>query len=331
MSRTQPRSARAPSPGAAVATAKRPAITTVGLDTLFIGGLFILIATFMLMRGIVTPSQETGAMLLVGFLLNAPHFMISYRLLYGSRERWTSHFNASVIIPALLVAYALVGVFTYQGHPAILEALFACAALLLSWHWTGQTWGMISVYSTMDGRLINNLERRLLRVNLYTLLVWHVTWVTVVVVKFFAPPDTMILFMDSAAAQVFYQRMSIVGALSPLLGISGFVLFWRRTGKLPTLRMLVPWISLHLGYVWLYIDPAAFFWVQNFMHALQYMMFPMRVEVNRAAAEPKNKGKSMVRHALLYYASAVFLGIVVLGVAPELFAMRAGQLPGQSN
>ena len=82
------------------AAAKQPAIMSPAIDTLCIGGLFIGIAGYALVGQVASPAQRTGAMLLIGVLLNAPHFMVSYRLLYSSAERWGAYFNASVIIPA---------------------------------------------------------------------------------------------------------------------------------------------------------------------------------------------------------------------------------------
>jgi hypothetical protein len=305
----------------ATTTARQPAIMSPAIDTLCIGGLFIGIAGYALVGQVASPAQRTSAMLLIGIFLNAPHFMASYRLLYGSAERWGSYFSASVIIPALLVVYAAVGMLTYQQQPAILTSLVAAAGLLLAWHWTGQTWGMISVYSTMDNRLINTLERRLLRTNLYVLMIWHIVWVSVIVVKLFAPnsSSSMSLMLDSAAAHRLYQQVSILAALSAPLGAAGYLLFWKRTGKLPTIRMVVPWISVHMGYVWLYLDPAAFFWVQNFMHALQYLIFPMRVEINRTRQHP-SRSQHITRHMLVYYAGAVIVGLLTLEFIPGMAA-----------
>jgi len=313
--------------GHSAPSAKSPSIISPVIDTLCIGGLFIGIAGYALVSRVASPEQRTGAILAIGILLNAPHFMVSYRLLYGSAQRWGAYFNASVIIPTLLLVYAAVGILTYEQQPAILTSLVAAAGLLLAWHWTGQTWGMISVYSTMDNRLINNLERRLLRANLYTLLVWHVVWVAVIVVRLFAPNSnsSMSVLLDSDAAHLLYERVSIIAACSAPLGLSGYVLFWRRTGKLPTIRMMVPWISLHMGYAWLYMDPAAFFWVQNFMHALQYMIFPMRVEINRTKEDSK-RSQHMTRHLLLYYVGAVAVGLIALEFIPELAAALIGSI-----
>ncbi|UCE04025.1 MAG: hypothetical protein JSW67_07600 [Candidatus Latescibacterota bacterium] len=54
------------------------------IDALCVGGASIVVSLVVLATGIRLPLVESGPMYLTNFLLNAPHFLVSYRLLYGS-------------------------------------------------------------------------------------------------------------------------------------------------------------------------------------------------------------------------------------------------------
>ena len=65
----------------------------------------------------------------------------------------------------------------------------------------------------------------------------------------------------------------------------------RRTGQLPPARALVAWFAIFVWYAVMARDPKALFWIQ-IAHALQYLAFPIRVELNRlvATAVPRRRG-----------------------------------------
>jgi hypothetical protein len=55
--------------------------------------------------------------------------------------------------------------------------------------------------------------------------------------------------------------------------------------RVPPIRVLVPWLALFVWYAAMALHPAALQLVQ-IGHALQYLPFPMRVEMNREIAKP---------------------------------------------
>src|SRR5262249_9920244 len=96
-----------------------------------------------------------------------------------------------------------------------------------------------------------------------------------------------------------------------------------RTGRAPGLRVLLPWVALHLWYVLLYREPASIFWVQN-AHALQYLIFPLRVEMNRTLTQAGLAHPALGRHMAVYYLVTVGLGLLVLQFVPQGIEMALG-------
>ncbi len=79
----------------------------------------------------------------------------------------------------------------------------------------------------------------------------------------------------------------------------------------------MPYIALHVWYVVLYVYPKALVWVQ-ISQALQYLPFPIRVELNRAGFSPG--GYSPARLGLNFAVTMLTLSLLMFGVLPYLAA-----------
>jgi len=106
----------------------------------------------------------------------------------------------------------------------------------------------------------------------------------------------------------------------------------RRTGQLPPGKALVAWSAIFVWYAMMARDPKAIFWIQ-IAHAIQYLSFPVRVEINRTATSlAKSTGKLGV-HMAIYAAALLVVSYVVAQVVPGT-AMSAvanvfGEQPGK--
>jgi len=310
--------------------ARKPAMLTPALDFLCVGGLSIFISLAVLLSGYRLPLQYVWGMYLANFLINAPHFLVSYRLLYGNPQRRQDYQAVSLYVPLALLFYGLFALAVYASFPAVLGAMVGAGTILLAWHYTGQAYGMMASFGFIEGLRFDPTERRLLRANLYTLLAWHVCWAVVAQRNLFDPIRGGSTLLSPEAAMGLYHTATILALASSLLGLAALVRLARRTGRLPSPRMLAPWIALHLWYVLLYREPAAIFWAQN-AHALQYLLFTTRVEINRRERESAQKvdGNASVfplRHILWYYLGTVVLGLAVMQLAPELTQLVAARL-----
>jgi hypothetical protein len=76
-------------------------------------------------------------------------------------------------------------------------------------------------------------------------------------------------------------------------------------------------------------DPKAIFWIQ-IAHALQYLAFPIRVEINHTTAEtPPNDKRGVAAHMVLYGALLLGISILVAQVVPLGAMSVVGRLYGE--
>jgi hypothetical protein len=295
------------------------------IDTLCVGAASIgFIVAWAVFDFDVSSANALSRVYFINYLINAPHFMASYRLLYGSPDKRRRYPGVAWWVPALLAAWAVIGLVVYRENPVWTEALFGAAAVSLSWHYTGQTWGMMASFAYVNGFHFTPGERRLVRANLWALTGFHVVWAVVVMRKIFAAPGDGVPLLSDAQAMALYRASWAIAAASAVLGVAGLVLWSQRLRRLPPVRVWVPWVATHLWYVLLGREPAALFWVQN-AHALQYLVFPMRAELNRTAATaPATGARPPALRLLRYYGFVLALGLAVLWLLPWLARTQRG-------
>jgi hypothetical protein len=97
------------------------------------------------------------------------------------------------------------------------------------------------------------------------------------------------------------------------LGIAGIVRFRRRTGRLPPGRALVAWGAIFVWYAALYRWGLAGLFLVQLAHALQYLEFPARVELNRAV---RTHAGHTVAHMAIYAGALVLVSYVVTQFVP---------------
>ena len=255
----------------------RPSILSPALDFLSAGGLSIIAFVPLLLSGRTDLLLiGAGAQAWLATTINMPHFMASYRLVYRSREMILRHKWASIYIPALLFLYVVVAVYSAQFTPELVTILVTVSATYLAWHYTGQVWGMMASYAFLAGTRFEPTERFLIRTSLRILLAWHVVWFFYTHVR------------RSEIVRPAYLVVSAGTVVAFVMGAVGLALFRRRTGSLPPALSLVAWVAIFVWYAVIARDPNAIFWVQ-IAHAIQYLVFPIRVEINRT--EEQGRGQ----------------------------------------
>jgi hypothetical protein len=234
-----------------------------------------------------------------------------------------------VILPAILVLYCLAAIVVPKlsaselpgdatnlaigadsasralVDPNMLRALFVVNLFYLAWHYTGQGWGMCASFAYLQGLRFENRERHLVRIGFRALLVVHV-------VAVLAGLDELSPDIREMVKRVQPWTLA-AAALTIPVGLAGFGLAWRRTGRLPWVRTIVPWGSMYVWYAMLPIVPDSFVWLQ-LAHALQYLEFPLRVELNRRERRtmPRRVPKlPRVGYVTLYYGALVVAGLLV--------------------
>jgi len=263
-----------------------------------------------------------GAQAWIATLINMPHFMASYRIVYRSREMILKHKWASIYIPALLLLYSVVAVLSAENSRVLVIILISVASAYLAWHYTGQVWGMMASYAYLDGTRFEASERFLIRTSLRILLVWHVTWFLYTQLR------------DPATVRPLYYVISAGTLVALALGGMGLAKVRRRTGKLPPARALVAWIAIFVWYAMMARDPKAIFWIQ-IAHALQYIAFPIRVEINKTILEGQPQSRErFVMHMAVYGLGLLALSYVVARIVPgramDFIAEAFGEAPGKA-
>jgi hypothetical protein len=257
-----------------------------------------------------------GAQAWVATAINMPHFMASYRLVYRSRETILRHRWASLYIPAILLAAVVVSVWEAQYSNVGVIVLVTVSSAYLAWHYTGQVWGMMASYAFLGGTKFDDSERRLIRTSLRILLVWHVTWFLYTQLR------------DPSAVRPLYLLVSCGTLVAFIVGLVGLVRMRKRTGMLPPVHALVAWSSIFVWYAVMARDPKAIFWIQ-IAHAIQYLAFPIRVELNNTTREKEHSTRLVALHMVFYGAVLVGVSVLIAQAVPFAAMSVVGSMFGE--
>jgi hypothetical protein len=310
----------------AVATApaevKGRAMISPLVDTACIGGLSILASAGLLLFCPVPFDKHVPPLLpyALTVLITWPHFLSSYRLLYASRESALAHPWASIYVPGALAAYGIFAVVRSGTDPVHIHVLMLVAGVYLARHYTGQTWGMMASFSHIAGTPFIPAERRAAQWSLHLIMAWHITWAAARTVGDVVPqlgPGAWLL--DAHVDPVAYASFA--------MGLVTLGIMAKRIGRLPPVRVIVPWLALYGWYAMLRKDPTSLVIVQA-AHALQYLIFPLRIEETRRAP-----GARAVRpgRAAVWVLGLVALGLGVFAGLPGLFRIGYANAGGAGD
>ena len=291
-------------------------ILSPALDSWLVGGGSLLVLSLLAAIGFfVSPDLVLQNFLVLTVLFNGTHFLASYRLLYSSRDFALSYPWASVYMPAILIAYSAWAIAMHIYNPAVtwpVPVLTGAAAVYLALHYTGQAWGMMASFAYLDGVRFKPSDKRVLRFCLRIMAAWHMLWAMRLLWK---PEPAVEGYVEAASI-----GMNVLGLLSFVVGLVCLSSVGRSEGHRVTGRVVLPYIALHVWYAFLYVFPAAIFWVQ-IAHALQYLPFPLRVELNRSST--LSSSKSAARVALSYGLVLAICSALLFGLVPHI-AERMG-------
>ncbi len=283
---------------------RRASMLSPAVDLLCVGGLSVILLVPLMLSGRTDLVViGAGAQAWLATVINMPHFMASYRIVYRDREMIRRHKWASIYVPLILLACTIIALWEAQSSPALVIVLISVGSAYLAWHYTGQVWGMMASYAYLDGRGFDARERFLIRTSLRILLVWHLTWFLFTQLR------------DPSVVRPAYLLVSAGTIVAFALGAIGLARMRRRTGAFPPTRALIAWIAIFVWYAAMARDPKAIFWIQIF-HALQYLAFPIRVEINRSSASSSTTPRRLVTHMALYGAGLLVVSYLITQVVP---------------
>lgn len=281
------------------------------IDPLMGGGISLLIALFVISFGWITQSGVSQFLLAIELYLftdlfiNGPHFMASYRLLYSRTGNLRKHPIVTLAFPAISALFLIYIIYSsyqqsFYDPLGIMGVLTLIAPIVLAWHYTGQSWGTTACFAHLEGFRISPIQRRLVRGGFLALFLYHIAWAydsTGFIQQTLSEQDAGKYLMQSVMS-----LCRLLVAIGFVAGLYGFWTMSQQSNRQIPIRIWLPWAATFSWYAMVDINPASFFLLQIF-HALQYLMFPIRVEINDYT--PQNKRKY---HLLIYYVCLVAVG-----------------------
>ena len=176
---------------------------------------------------------------------------------------------------------------------------------------------MMVSFTHLQGSRFDRTEYWLIRGGLRILLCWHLAWFLHITLK---EPERVKLVYDIASAAT---------VLAAVMGVAGLVRMKMRTGQTPAFLVLVAWASIFVWYMAIARWGLAGLFLVQFAHALQYLEFPTRVEINRA--QRAAGGGSPMTHMSIYgggiLAATLLVTLFVPGPAKAVAAGVFGAGP----
>ena len=307
------------------------AIFTRKVDFFVTSGLSILISLgliffFLFEKQDASPSNSSilPKLLILQILLNWPHFILSYRLLYKKKSNLRSFPMATIVVPLVLITICIGATTPLFGGAGVMSAnlgisyaLWIFASLYLAWHYTGQAWGVMIVFCNITNLQFTNIERVILRNGLRTLVLWHIVWGTQ------SLPKLWIIEWLQAPLAIYAASYLCICAF--LLSVTVLIRKAVTEGAID-IRVPGPLIAIYLWYLLLWVSPESFIVVQM-AHALQYLIFTARVELNQNVMQSNSRGKlKPVCKTFLIYFFSVVVGLTVFYI-PEIYVIAPDGTP----
>jgi hypothetical protein len=294
------------------------------VDTICIGALSIVVCVALVAFAPRPLDKHLPAIvpLLLTVGITWPHFLSSYRLLYATRTSILTYRRASIYFPLALGAYGVFAVIRAPTNAFHVHLLNLIASVYLARHYAGQTWGMMASFAHIERASFTPWERRLFLRALDLIMLWHICWASTYTIGAVAPS------LEAPAHRI-YGYIDVIGVVSFAMGLAAFGSMIRRRKLLPPARVFVPWLTIYGWYVLLRKDATAMVIVQA-AHALQYLIFPLRIEETRRA--PRTVAVNPWR-ATRWIVGLVVIGLAAFGGLPSLFELgyhRAGGVGEQA-
>ncbi len=312
------------------------AIISPTVDFIFLGGPTLVILPALLLADI--GPQTMGILYLaafyLGLLLNFPHLISSYLILY--RGYWDKisrletmpvakfrYLLAGIISPALLIGFLVYAVL--QDTPHALGLMVNLMFFTTGWHYCKQGYGILMIMAVRKGVYFTALEKNILLANAY--IIWLLSWVRLNATAAVYPNYDALYFegfyyytfnfppfIESVAeilligwSAVFLILLARGLARHKALPINGFVAY---------IVSIYPWVLL------VKINPV-FFLLAPAFHGLQYLLFVWKMKFEQTKQEAEYSGdvpKSVMRQLIPFFMIALTAGSALFYFLPMLLS-----------
>lgn len=248
------------------------------------------------------------ALYYASLVVNFPHFMASYHLLYGDAKQYFFTFRerprftlklwwAGVVVPVILIGYFMWALVT--ENLSLMGYMVNAMYFFVGWHYIKQIYGCVIVLSAAKKIYYDVVERWTILLPLYTL--WILSYLNVntagVDYMFFSIP-----FEGLSLPYILVEWAELCLLLTTVGVIAMFILRRMRHQPLPPMAALAALVSIYLWYIPALYHPAYFF-IIPLLHSLQYLLFVIahrrNVTVRTALTDGPARVAAMTRLTLL--------------------------------
>jgi hypothetical protein len=265
-------------------------------------------------------------------LINYPHFMASYRILYRSKKQVQTYRWSAVWIPLILAVLccsavvlsesptatgaaaraelARIGLGSWSYTSIVFGVMAGVNVVYLGWHYNMQSWGMTASFAQIHGISFTENERWAIKSGFFAMVLTHAVlyliWSPIIQNKW-----TLDLLLSMASL------LPVFGGMALLYGAMGFRDAFKRTGKRIPVNAITPWLAAFFWYflVARYHNLFGIAVAIQIAHALQYLSFTTRVERNLLAPQ---SNKSAAGKLILTMAGLTLCGWLVFIVPMQL-------------
>ncbi|MFN7729352.1 MAG: hypothetical protein ACK5P7_09375 [Bdellovibrio sp.] len=302
-------------------TLRETSLLGKNLDLLMVGGLslFLFLCFHFFLNENADTTKLAILMYYLSLVINWPHFMLSYQLLYWDKRtelvKKPTYLWAAIIAPIILIG--VFGLGFSRNDDVVFSLMVHVMFLTVGWHYVKQVFGTIVVTSSVKSFYLSKLERYALLTNLYS--IWGLSFVGGQ--------------LDHREADFFGIKYDLLGfspkillAAYALVFVTGVIavglLVWRYIREGRSISR-VGWVSYVALLAW-YLPFAGhrhFYYMVPFFHSLQYLLFVGALKKNQwgaTALRPTDfeRRKSLFFNGLLYFGAAIVTGLLVFHWIP---------------
>lgn len=257
----------------------------------------------------------------LSFIINFPHFMASYLLLYGDYRKQIlkkkSFFWAAVVSPVLIIG--AIGYGISAANQQVLAFLVQSMYLSVGWHYVKQIYGVSLVTSAVQKRYFGKWERNFILLNLFS--VWAMSFVSANLSVSKADLDGISYF--TLGLPDWMMTVAYAATVVTLLAAVGIMIRkYIKTGVRPAYSSLVGFASIYFWYLPMLNHPV-FFYLIPFFHSLQYMLFVFALKRNESTAaadravSPQESRKIFMKKFWGFLAVSAVLGALSFELIPK--------------
>ncbi len=284
----------------------------------------------------------------LAFLVNYPHFMASYYILYkDNAERiFTSitFFWAGVILPLMLFGIFL-AIFIFQSG-VWLGYMVALMFFTVGWHYVKQIFGCLVVSNVFKTYFYSPFERGIILFNLYSL--WWMTWL----------PGNMfgasyqyygITYTGLNVSSYLHTFLAKIGIHVDLFSLGKLIMFisiacvavslvyiiffhvarYIEHGTFPHIAGILAFVTLYIWYIPTLSHPS-YVYVIPFLHSLQYLAFVRIYRLNAVdehaatSTNEKERRRKFFLGCTIFIFVTVTLGALLFEVLPKALDAQFG-------